>query len=138
MVDELLTWRFGSRSVEFIEPIGAAGRPNTLTGWYTQMEMLIGGTWQPAASGRTEDVTSPFGGTVTGTVPVADAADVRPALDRAGDGVVTWRRTPAMRWVVGGVGEGGRWVGDERGGRKKIIEVREKKIKKKKNKKYKI
>ncbi len=95
MVDELLTWRFGSRSVEFIEPIGAAGRPNTLTGWYTQMEMLIGGTWQPAASGRTEDVTSPFGGTVTGTVPVADAADVRPALDRAGDGVVTWRRTPA-------------------------------------------
>jgi hypothetical protein len=24
------------------------------------MEMLIGGTWQPAASGRTEDVTSPF------------------------------------------------------------------------------
>ena len=35
------------------------------------MEMLIGGTWQPAASGRTEDVTSPF------------------------DGTVTWRRTPA-------------------------------------------
>ena len=35
------------------------------------MEMLIGGRWQPAASGRTEDVTSPF------------------------DGTVTWRRTPA-------------------------------------------
>ena len=33
------------------------------------MEMLIGGRWQPAASGRTEDVTSPFDGTVTGTVP---------------------------------------------------------------------
>ena len=25
------------------------------------MTMLIGGTWQAAASGRTEDVTSPFG-----------------------------------------------------------------------------
>ena len=31
--------------------------------------MLIGGTWQPAASGRTEDVTSPFDGTVPVTVP---------------------------------------------------------------------
>lgn len=59
------------------------------------MEMLIGGTWQPAASGRTEDVTSPFDGTATGTVPVADAADVRAALDRAEGGAVTWRRTPA-------------------------------------------
>ena len=59
------------------------------------MEMLIGGTWQSAASGRTEDVTSPFDGTVTGTVPVADAADVRAALDRAEVGAVTWRRTPA-------------------------------------------
>jgi acyl-CoA reductase-like NAD-dependent aldehyde dehydrogenase len=47
------------------------------------MEMLIGGTWQPAASGRTEDVTSPFDGAVVGTVPVADADDVRIALDRA-------------------------------------------------------
>ena len=34
------------------------------------MEMLIGGTWQPAASGRAEgDVSSPCGGTVTGTSP---------------------------------------------------------------------
>jgi acyl-CoA reductase-like NAD-dependent aldehyde dehydrogenase len=31
------------------------------------MTMLIGGTWQAAASGRTEDVTSPFDGTITGT-----------------------------------------------------------------------
>jgi acyl-CoA reductase-like NAD-dependent aldehyde dehydrogenase len=59
------------------------------------MEMLIGGTWQSAASGRAEDVTSPFDGTVIGTVPVADAADVRAALDRAEAGAVTWRRTPA-------------------------------------------
>ena len=59
------------------------------------MEMLIGGTWQAAASGRTEDVTSPFDGTVTGTVPVAGPADVRAALDRAEAGAVAWRRTPA-------------------------------------------
>ena len=60
------------------------------------MEMLIGGRWQPAVSGRTEEVTSPFDGAVIGTVPVADAADVRAALDRAEAGAVTWRRTPAF------------------------------------------
>ena len=59
------------------------------------MEMLIGGTWQRAASGRTEDVTSPFDGAVVGTVPVAGAEDVRTALDRAEAGAAAWRRTPA-------------------------------------------
>src|SRR4051812_26408308 len=59
------------------------------------MEMLIGGSWQGAASGRTEDVTSPFDGSVAGTVAVAGADDVRAALDRAEAGAVTWRRTPA-------------------------------------------
>ena len=59
------------------------------------MEMLIGGRWQQAGSDRTEDVTSPFDGTVIGTVPVADVADVRVALDRAEGGAVIWRRTPA-------------------------------------------
>src|SRR5690348_17874882 len=54
------------------------------TDWYSTMEMLIGGTWQPAASGQAEDVTSPYDGAVTGTVPVASADDVRTALDRAG------------------------------------------------------
>src|ERR1700758_4210667 len=66
-----------------------------LTGWGGTMEMLIGGDWGPAGSGRAEDVTSPFDGTVTGTVPVADAGDVRAALDRAEAGAVLWRRTPA-------------------------------------------
>jgi acyl-CoA reductase-like NAD-dependent aldehyde dehydrogenase len=60
------------------------------------MEMLIGGSWRAAASGRTEDVTSPFDGAVIGTVPVADAGDVRAALDRAEQGAITWRRTPAF------------------------------------------
>ena len=44
------------------------------------MEMLIGGAWCPAASGRTEEVTSPFDGSVAGTVPVAGTADVRAAV----------------------------------------------------------
>src|SRR6266566_2418347 len=84
----LLTWRIRSCSVECIDP-------NPLTGEDAEMKMLIGGTWQAAASGRTEDVTSPFDGTVTGTVPVAGPDDVRAALDRAEAGAVTWRRTPA-------------------------------------------
>src|ERR1700760_3129504 len=69
--------------------------PNPLTGEYAEMTMLIGGAWQAAANGRTEDVTSPVAGTVTGTVPVAGPDDVRAAVDRAESGAVTWRRTPA-------------------------------------------
>ena len=65
------------------------------TDWYSTMEMLIGGTWQRAASGQAEDVTSPYDGAVTGTVPVASADDVRTALDRAEAGAAAWRRTPA-------------------------------------------
>src|ERR1700751_3769409 len=59
------------------------------------MEMLIGGRWQPSGSDRTEDVTSPFDGAVIGTVPVADVADFRVALERAEAGAVICRRTPA-------------------------------------------
>src|SRR5215467_4867761 len=66
------------------------GRTGTRT-----MEMLIGGTWQRAASGQAEDVTSPYDGAVIGTVPVASADDVRTALDRAEAGAAAWRRTPA-------------------------------------------
>src|ERR1700759_1568672 len=84
----LLTWVIRSCSVECIEP-------TPLTGEYAEMKMLIGGTWQAAASGRTEDVTSPFDGTATGTVPVAGPDDVQAALDRAEAGAVTWRGPPA-------------------------------------------
>jgi acyl-CoA reductase-like NAD-dependent aldehyde dehydrogenase len=59
------------------------------------MEMLIGGRWQPAGNGRTEAVTSPFDGTVVGTVPIADTADIGIALDRAEAGAASWRRAPA-------------------------------------------
>ena len=60
------------------------------------MEMLIGGRWQPAAgSHRVEEVTSPFDGTVVGTVPVGTVEDVDAALAAAQAGAERWRRTPA-------------------------------------------
>jgi acyl-CoA reductase-like NAD-dependent aldehyde dehydrogenase len=59
-------------------------------------DLLIGGEWRPAAgSGRTEDVTSPYDGSVVGTVPVAGGDDVEAALTVAEAGAATWRRTPA-------------------------------------------
>jgi hypothetical protein len=42
------------------------------TGWCSTMDMLVGGTWRGAASGQTEDVTSPLDQAVAGTVPVAE------------------------------------------------------------------
>ena len=59
-------------------------------------EMLIGGQWRPASgSGQSEDVTSPYDGSVLGTVPVAGADDVEAALRAAEHGARTWRHTPA-------------------------------------------
>jgi acyl-CoA reductase-like NAD-dependent aldehyde dehydrogenase len=59
-------------------------------------EMLIGGQWRPASgSGQSEDVTSPYDGSVVGTVPVAGTDDVEAALRAAEHGARTWRDTPA-------------------------------------------
>src|SRR5438128_8977801 len=60
------------------------------------MDMLIGGKWLPAmASGSVEDVTSPFDGSIVGTVPVAGTDDVEAALVAAEAGARIWRTTPA-------------------------------------------
>jgi acyl-CoA reductase-like NAD-dependent aldehyde dehydrogenase len=59
------------------------------------MDMLIGGTWSPAASGAREDIKSPYDGTVVGSVAVAGLADVDAALAAAERGAATWRATPA-------------------------------------------
>ena len=62
------------------------------------MEMLIGGRWQPAAgSRRVEEVTSPFDGTVVGTVPVGTVEDVEAALAAAQAGAGRWRRRDMRR-----------------------------------------
>ena len=59
-------------------------------------EMLIGGQWRPASgAGRSEDVTSPYDGSVVGTVPVAGTDDVEAALRAAEHGAQTWRVTQA-------------------------------------------
>jgi acyl-CoA reductase-like NAD-dependent aldehyde dehydrogenase len=59
-------------------------------------EMLIGGQWRPASgAGRSEDVTSPYDGSVVGTVPLAGTDDVEAALHAAEHGARTWRDTPA-------------------------------------------
>lgn len=60
------------------------------------MDMLIGGQWRSAAgAGRSEDVTSPFDGSVVGSVPVASAQDATDAVGAAVGGAEIWRRTPA-------------------------------------------
>jgi acyl-CoA reductase-like NAD-dependent aldehyde dehydrogenase len=61
-----------------------------------RMEMLIGGRWRPASgAGPVEEVTSPFDGTVVGTVPMGTVQDVDAALAAAQVGAERWRRTPA-------------------------------------------
>jgi glyceraldehyde-3-phosphate dehydrogenase (NADP+) len=57
--------------------------------------MLIGGEWRAAATGRTEDITSPYDGSIVGTVPRAGPGDVEAAVGAAEAGAVTWRRIPA-------------------------------------------
>ena len=59
------------------------------------MPMLIGGEWRESASGRTEEITSPFDGSVVGVVPRAGVGDAEAAVAAAVAGAQRWRRTPA-------------------------------------------
>jgi len=59
------------------------------------VDLLIGGIGSKARSGREEQVTSPFDGTVIDTVAAAGIEDVDAALTAAVAGAATWRRTPA-------------------------------------------
>src|SRR6476659_7893918 len=58
------------------------------------MELLLGGQWTAAESGREADVTSPFDGALAGSVPMAGVADVDAALAAAVAGAKVWRNTP--------------------------------------------
>src|SRR3954463_13582563 len=58
-------------------------------------ELLVGGQWVPSRSGETEEVLSPYDGTVVGVVPTGGLDDVDAALSAAERGAVTWRATPA-------------------------------------------
>lgn len=59
------------------------------TDWYSTMEMLFGGTWQRAASGQAEGVTSPYDGAVTAEIISAEAgktiAEATGEASRSGD-----------------------------------------------------
>jgi acyl-CoA reductase-like NAD-dependent aldehyde dehydrogenase len=57
--------------------------------------LLIGGQWVPGRSGATEEVRSPYDGSVVGVVPTAGLDDVELALQAAEHGAATWRGTPA-------------------------------------------
>lgn len=59
------------------------------------MKLLIGGEWAEGRAGRREDVTSPFDGSVVGSVALAGLDDVDAALTAATEGARVWRRTPA-------------------------------------------
>ncbi|MGW1777949.1 aldehyde dehydrogenase family protein [Streptomyces sp. NPDC002143] len=62
----------------------------------TPVELLIGSRWQAAKGrGRIHEVTSPFDGSVVGSVALAGAEDVEAALAAAARGAAVWRRTPA-------------------------------------------
>ena len=61
----------------------------------TSSSMLIDGQWVAAATGTTEQVHSPFDGSVVGEVPVAGIQDADLAITAAVSGFEKWRRTPA-------------------------------------------
>jgi succinate-semialdehyde dehydrogenase/glutarate-semialdehyde dehydrogenase len=58
--------------------------------------LLIGGAWVESQTGRRFDVTDPATGEVVGSVPDADADDVRRAVDAAEAALPAWRATPAV------------------------------------------
>ncbi len=62
---------------------------------YPNVELLIGNTWAPAASGRTLPVRNPATGETIGTLAHADIADLDRALDVAQKGFEAWRDVSA-------------------------------------------
>src|SRR5215204_4942075 len=58
------------------------------------MDLLIGGQWCGSRSGETEEVRSPYDGSIVDTVPTAGLEDAEAALKAAERGAATWRRTP--------------------------------------------
>src|SRR5688572_12808841 len=58
------------------------------------MPMLFGDEWRESTSGRAEEITSPFDGSVVGVVPRSTADDAASAVAAAVAGAAVWRRTP--------------------------------------------
>ena len=62
---------------------------------YSNVNLFIGGAWQPAASGKTLDVLNPATGDPIGTVAHAEKADLDRALAAAEKGFAAWRKVSA-------------------------------------------
>ena len=58
-------------------------------------KLLINGKWVAASNGATEEIKSPFNGSVAGIAAVATLIDVESAIASALKGAEVWRRTPA-------------------------------------------
>src|SRR5438270_10979137 len=57
-------------------------------------QMIVNGERVNAVSGATMEVRNPATGEVVDTVPKADAADTRRAIDAAAAAFTTWSKTP--------------------------------------------
>src|SRR5918998_914582 len=60
-------------------------------------DLLIGNSWQPAASGLRRDTFDPATGEPLASVAVAGPEDVRRAVDAAEEAFGGWRDWPAQR-----------------------------------------
>jgi len=58
---------------------------------------FIGGTWVPASTGKTLDVTNPATGKLLGRVPLSGASDVERAVAVARSAFETWRQVPPVQ-----------------------------------------
>ena len=61
----------------------------------TNQQLLIGGEWRDAASGRTYEQRFPYTGEVVGTAAAAGAEDARAAVDAAQAAFPAWSQTTA-------------------------------------------
>ncbi len=59
-------------------------------------QLLVGGQWVDANRHARFDVTNPADGTIVGSVPDAEAADVARAIDAATDALEEWRSAAAI------------------------------------------
>jgi acyl-CoA reductase-like NAD-dependent aldehyde dehydrogenase len=62
-----------------------------------QQQLLIGGEWKAASSGRSYEKRNPFTGESVGTTAAASVQDVRAAVDAAAAAFPEWSATPPQR-----------------------------------------
>src|SRR3954471_13130455 len=60
-----------------------------------QQQLLIGGSWRGASSGRTHEKPNPYTGESAGAAAAATREDARAAADAAADAFPAWAAAPA-------------------------------------------